>query len=60
MCIAFLFKEVTVEGFDKPLIFTSHLDPIYKHITKFRGLSESSINYAACTIFFEITTLNKL
>jgi len=31
------------ENFSKPPIFTSHLDPIYKHITKFRVLSKFSL-----------------
>lgn len=31
-----------IENFDKPLIFMSHLYPIYIYITKFSGLSKSS------------------
>jgi hypothetical protein len=27
------------ENFDEPLIFMSHLHAIYRHMTKFRGLS---------------------
>ena len=60
ICIASTIKKVTIEGLDKPLIFTSYLYAIYKHMTKFRGFSKFSTNYAACTIFFEITNLNKL
>jgi hypothetical protein len=32
----------STKDFDKPLIFTSHIDTVYKHMTKFRGLSKSS------------------
>jgi hypothetical protein len=32
-----------IEDLDKPLIFTNHLYTNYKHQTKFRGLSKSSI-----------------
>ena len=34
----------TLEDFDKPLIFTSHLDTIYNHMTKSMGVSKLSIN----------------
>jgi hypothetical protein len=60
ICIAHIIKKMTIEDLDKPLIFTSYLHAIYKHMTKFRSFSKSSINYAACTIFFGITDLNKL
>ena len=32
----------STKDFDKPLIFISHIDTVYKHMTKFRGLSKSS------------------
>jgi hypothetical protein len=32
-----------MEDFEKPLIFPSHLYIIYKHMTKFRGLSKASM-----------------
>jgi len=32
-----------MENFDKLQIFTSHLYTNYKHMTKFRGLSNSSM-----------------
>jgi hypothetical protein len=34
---------LNIEHFDEPLIFTSHLYTIYKHMIKFRSLSKSSI-----------------
>jgi hypothetical protein len=34
----------TLEDFDKPLIFTSHLDTIYNHMIKSMGVSKLSIN----------------
>ena len=60
ICIAPIIKKVTIEGLDKPLIFTSYLYGLYKHMTKFRSFSKSSINYAVYTIFFEIMNINKL
>ena len=42
ICIAPTIKKVTIESLDQPLIFTSHLYAIYKHMTKLMSLSKSS------------------
>jgi len=42
--ITYIVNIETIENFDEPLIFTSHLYAIKMHMTKVRGLSKVSID----------------